>query len=156
MQLLKILPLVFAISLLTQCTYLERVHEQNFNPNTRPTATPLVIDTELYDRGIAVYLSNYCGICHQLDAAETHGTFGPAHNRMGLVATERMLDPNYHGGASTPAEYIRESLLDPEVYFVPGFEASPHRMPAFTHLSAEDIDAMVYMLSLQQDTPPTE
>lgn len=99
--------------------------------------------------GLQIYSEQYCGICHQLDAAGTKGIFGPSHNGLGQTAARRIQDSTYHGTAHTPAEYIRESILDPEAYIVPGFEQSRHKMPAFTHLTDAQVEALVQML-LQQ------
>ncbi len=112
-------------------------------------AQQVAFDEELYQRGIAVYLEAYCGSCHALTAAETWGNFGPAHDGVATIAEERLADPNYDGSATTPEEYLRESILQPQQYFVPTYASSPHRMPAYTHLPEEEIEAMVYML-LQQ------
>jgi len=136
-------------------------------PTTPPTATPLPSPTSTLsptpptapteespasessaEQGLAVYRGQYCGICHQLDAAGTAGIFGPSHNGIGSTAAQRIQDPGYTGTA-TAAEYIRESILNPAVYRVPGFEYSTHPMPAYTHLSEMDVDALVQFL-LQQ------
>ena len=48
------------------------------------------------------------------------GTFCP---NLGNIATEaeRIIhQPDYHGAATTAAAYIRESILDPNAYIVPG------------------------------------
>lgn len=150
MQFFKLIILVLILSSLAGCAYLE---ELAANVSEEEQSAPL--DNELFERGVAVYLSSYCGSCHQLDAAETRGIFGPEHNSIGLLAEERILDPAYTGNATTPAEYISESILDPQIYYTPGFASSNHQMYAFTHLPAEDVDAMVYML-LQQRQPANE
>jgi mono/diheme cytochrome c family protein len=100
--------------------------------------------------GIAVYRQQYCGVCHRLDAAETRGTFGPSHNGVAVAAVSHLADPTYVGTATTIAEYLYESIVSPEVHVVAGYAATPHRMPAFAHLPAEDIDALVYLLLHQK------
>lgn len=107
------------------------------------------VDTTLIDRGVEVYRSQYCGVCHQLTAANTRGTFGPGHDAAALNAGAHITDPAYTGQATTVEGYLRESLLEPDVYFVPGYVTSSHRMPPFGHLPPEDIDALVYMLAHQ-------
>lgn len=99
--------------------------------------------------GITVYRANYCGVCHELPAAETRGTFGPTHAGMGATAAERLLDPAYGGAATTPAEYITESILQPSAYLVPGYATSAHPMPSFAHLPEVDIAALVELLLAQ-------
>ena len=99
--------------------------------------------------GITVYRTNYCGVCHELPAAETRGTFGPSHAGMGATAAERLLDPTYGGTATTPAEYLAESILQPGAYLVPGYATSAHPMPSFAHLPEADIAALVELLLAQ-------
>lgn len=121
-----------------------------------PTPTSAVIEpvetvsTVALAAGVAVYRQQYCGVCHTLDAAETRGTFGPSHNGAALAAALHLADPNYVGKAASVAEYLYESIVSPEIYVVAGYAATPHRMPAFAHLPAEDIDALVYLLLHQK------
>lgn len=100
--------------------------------------------------GLRVYRAQYCGVCHQLSAAETTGQFGPSHDEMARIAQERVLHPAYTGSASTPAEYLSESILTPDAYIVDGYEISSHHMPSYAHLSPGDIEALVYLLAHQQ------
>lgn len=104
----------------------------------------------LIEAGYAIYLKQYCGICHRLDAAATAGTFGPPHNGVGRIAAERIQDAAYTGQATTAAEYLLESILQPEAYTVPDYTLTAHRMPAYTHLSAAELNALVAMLLAQQ------
>lgn len=127
--------------------------------NTARMLAPLIeaLDTPPVDeakiaQGIEVYLASYCGACHTLDAAETRGTFAPAHNNMAQLAQEHLASDSYIGQATTIEEYIRESILEPQVYLVPDYVASSHAMPPFTHLSEEDLDVLVYMLAQQNTT----
>lgn len=99
--------------------------------------------------GIAIYRANYCGVCHELPAAGTRGTFGPTHANMGATAAARLQDPAYGGQATTPAEYITESILQPSAFIVPGYATSAHPMPSFGHLEQADIAALVDMLLAQ-------
>jgi|GEM_PF-850501 len=109
--------------------------------NTQPS-----VDHELIERGIEIYRSNYCGACHTLTIANTHGTFGPNHDLLVESATSYIKLKTYSGTATTLSEYIRESILNPTIFYTPGFEASNHHMPAFTNLSDSDVDILVYML----------
>lgn len=110
-----------------------------------PTSDPAVIAA-----GLGVYRAAYCGVCHTLGAAGTAGTFGPPHDGIATTAAARVADPNYTGHATTPAGYLFESLLHPEAYYTPGFGATVHRMPPFTHLSQTDLDALVAFLLTQK------
>jgi mono/diheme cytochrome c family protein len=100
-------------------------------------------------QGIEVYKATYCGICHTLDAVQSRGIFGPTHNGMAATAAARIASEGYSGAATTAAEYLRESILNPGVYLVDGYAATRHPMPAYTHLPAAEVDALVYLL-LQQ------
>jgi nitric oxide reductase subunit C len=113
-------------------------------PSEPPATNPALLAV-----GLAVYRAQYCGICHTLDAAETRGTFGPVHNGMGTLAVEHLQDANYHGTATTAAEYIHESIVDPQAYIVPGYVITAHRMPSYAHLDAESLDALVAFLLVQ-------
>ena len=112
-----------------------------------PTSEPL--DETLLATGRESYLRNYCGSCHASTAANTRGTFGPAHEDMQNMASQRIILDSYTGSATTAEEYLRESLLDPRIYYTSGYEATNHHMPAFTHLPEEEIDALVYFLMYQ-------
>jgi mono/diheme cytochrome c family protein len=106
-------------------------------------------DSELIAAGLSAYRAQYCGICHLLDAAETRGTFGPTHNLLGATAAAYLADGTYVGGATTPAEYIRESIVDPQAFIVPGYATTSHRMPSYAHLDATTLDALVAFLLAQ-------
>jgi nitric oxide reductase subunit C len=105
-----------------------------------------VVPPEQLALGIEVYLQSYCGACHALAAAGTAGAFGPSHDDARASAEERLRDPNYRGAATTPEAYIRESIVDPGAYIVPGYAATPHRMPAYGNLDDEALDALVALL----------
>lgn len=116
-------------------------------PLPEPTATP---DPTVIAEGVAIYRANYCGVCHELAAANTRGTFAPNHNQVGLMAEQHIASPGYTRHATTPAEYLLESLVDPQAYTVDGYQMTMHPMPAFTHLSEEHLNALVQMLLLQR------
>jgi hypothetical protein len=98
---------------------------------------------------LAIYRQQYCGVCHTLSAAGTRGTFGPVHDGMGATAQARILDPLYSGAATTAEAYIMESLVDPYLFIVGGYGATPHRMPPYSHLDPASLDALVAMLLAQ-------
>jgi mono/diheme cytochrome c family protein len=102
------------------------------------------------ERGLEVYQQQYCGICHRLDAAGTAGLFGPTHNGMAVIAEQRIHAPGYTGTARTAAEYLRESIVNPQAYVVEGYQQTRHHMPIYTHLSETDVDALVQMLLEQK------
>jgi len=114
------------------------------------TPTALQVSPERLAEGLQVYRAQYCGVCHQLSIAETTGQFGPSHDKMAQTAQNRVLHPAYTGSASTPEEYLSESILTPEAYMVEGYEISSHHMPSYAHLPPGDIEALVYLLVHQQ------
>jgi mono/diheme cytochrome c family protein len=111
--------------------------------------TPAPIDPQLVEAGKKAYLRNYCGSCHTLAAAGTRGVFAPAHDQAATVALQRIADPRYAGKATTAAEYLLESLLEPNIYLAPGATGSRTAMPAFSHLNQDELESIVYFL-LQQ------
>lgn len=115
-------------------------------------ATPTAIhaSTEELAEGLRVYRAQYCGVCHRLRAGETVGQFGPSHDGMAWTARRRLLSGEYTGAATTPDEYLRESILDPEAFIVEGYQSSSHHMPSYAHLPAEEIEALVYLLAHQR------
>ena len=128
--------------LLTRCSPLANPTFVQFTVQT--------VDDTLINYGIQVYRTNYCGSCHTLTVANTSGTFGPNHDFAGTHATEIVNGNAYSGFAKSASDYIRESILQPNVFYTPGYEATNHHMPQFTHLSDTDIDALVYLLSHQR------
>lgn len=116
-------------------------------PATAPAVSPAT--TQPVAPGIVIYRANYCGVCHELPAAGTRGTFGPSHVGIGEIAARRIVDAGYGGTATSAADYIIESLLAPGAYIVPGYATSAHPMPSFAHLSEADIAALVDMLLAQ-------
>lgn len=111
-----------------------------------PTAAPVTAVEDLATIGLQLYKEQYCGVCHQLGTANTAGLFGPVHDGMGATAQQRILDPSYTGGATSPEGYVLESIVHPQVFVVPGYENSNHQMPAYTALSDEQVMALVQML----------
>jgi nitric oxide reductase subunit C len=104
-------------------------------------------EATLVARGVEVYKEQGCGVCHALTQAGTGGMFGPPHDGIGERAKSRIHDPAYHGHATTAEEYLRESVLDPTAFRVPGFERTRFAMPAYTGMSDEDLTALVAMLA---------
>ena len=110
-------------------------------------ATP---DAAVVGAGLTVYREQYCGVCHLLDTADTAGAFGPTHNGMCTIAAQRVQDPSFTGSASSAAEYILESIVNPLAYVVPGYERTRFGMPAYTNLSEEEVNALVILLMQEQ------
>jgi cytochrome c oxidase subunit II len=90
------------------------------------------------DAGKQVFASNGCGGCHKLAAAGSAGTVGPDLDNL-------LADAKKYAKGKEPADYIRESIQDPNAFVVPGFPKGT--MPdTFKQLSKDQIDALVQFL----------
>ena len=96
--------------------------------------------------GLRLYREQYCGTCHAFAAAGTAGIFGPPHDDMRAIAEQRIRDAKYKGKATTGEEYLRESVVQPGAYRVPGYERTRFLMPAYTNLSETQVDALIRLL----------
>lgn len=96
--------------------------------------------------GLRLYRDQYCGTCHAFAAAGTAGIFGPPHDDMRTIAEQRIRDAKYKGEATTAEEYVRESVLRPGAYRVPGYERTRFLMPAYTNLGETQVDALIRLL----------
>ena len=92
--------------------------------------------TEPVARGRQVYRKLDCGRCHAIDGQG--GRIGPDLEHIGTVAGER-------GSALDPEGYIRESVVSPGAYVVPGYNDVMPRGLA-RNLSETDIEALVRYL----------
>ena len=91
-----------------------------------------------------------CFSCHSTQPGVQ--VVGPSLAGVGTRAAEILKAPGYTGTAKTPEDYIRESILNPSAYVVPGptFAAAGQSiMPAIyqTMLKPEDIDHLVAYLA---------
>ncbi len=110
----------------------------------------LQADPETIARGKELYHALSCDRCHGLDAVGSTRTYAPTHNHIRTTAEQRIHDPDYAGKATSVAEYIRESIVDPKAYIVAGYRHLRFDMPSYTHLSERDVDALVQFLSQQE------
>ena len=81
-----------------------------------------------------------------LASVGTLGIFGPPHDNLASIAAERIYEERYKGGATTPEEYIHESIVDPLVFLPDGFQITRFPMPIFSNLSEQEVEALVYLL----------
>lgn len=89
----------------------------------RPTPVPL---TEAQEAGKQVYLQAGCTACHAIRGVGIQGALGPSLNRIYTVAQERIASDSYKAqiansgqpAATTPEEYILQSILHPNAYVV--------------------------------------
>jgi mono/diheme cytochrome c family protein len=151
---ITVISLVAMMSVLVGCTWSTagqfNAAQEVYRATEAASNANVSFDQGKYDHGQSVYLKQYCGSCHTLDALKTTGTFGPAHNQIGTTAAQRVSDTGYTGHATDAQGYLHESLIDPHLYSAPGFEGTNHHMPAYTHLAEEDLNDLVYFLANQK------
>nr|WP_290666128.1 c-type cytochrome [Ardenticatena sp.] len=112
----------------------------------QPTQAPAV-NVNAPSAIIDLMINQGCGGCHTMQGVDgMAGSIGPDLTRIGSIAAERIAAPNYTGEATTPEEYIRESIINPKAYVVDGF---PPVMPETfkDSLSPEQLDALVEFLA---------
>ena len=96
--------------------------------------------TDPIERGTQIYRQKGCASCHRI--GDLGGTIGPPLTHIGMVAATRK-------PGMSAEEYIRESILDPAAYVVPGYPDVMSRGLS-RGLTQEDFDDLVrYLLSLQ-------
>jgi cytochrome c2 len=85
-----------------------------------PPATPTISVSGDPANGARLFASLPCGSCHDINSPYPGGDIAP---NLGNVATEAVRivkSADYRGKAIDAAGYIRESIVDPNAYIVPG------------------------------------
>lgn len=108
------------------------------------------VDQEAAAQGKVLYHTLACDSCHGLDAVGSTRTYAPTHNHLRVTAEQRISAADYTGQATTAAEYIQESIVDPKAYRVAGYQHVRFGMPSFAHLSEREVNELVQFL-LQQE-----
>ncbi len=87
-------------------------------PQIQPASVPLASG----DEPIAVLFTQAgCAVCHTIPGIPgAQGKVGPMLV-LGSTGAQRLADPQYRGNATTPHEYVVESILEPGAYVVPGY-----------------------------------
>jgi cytochrome c oxidase subunit II len=94
--------------------------------------------------GKQVFTANGCGGCHTLADAGSNGTVGPDLNK--LVADAAKYGKQQ---GESPSQYVKDSIVDPEKFVVPGFPKGVMPSTFGQQLSPQQIDALVkYLLSV--------
>jgi nitric oxide reductase subunit C len=94
--------------------------------------------------GEKLFASQGCAACHSLKEGEK--IIGPSLFHAGQAALGRIKDLTYKGKARTAQEYIRESIVEPNIYIVPGYSAGVMIQDFGKKLTAQDIDDLVAFL----------
>ena len=111
-----------------------------------PEMVPLVTGEEPIS---VIFTRAGCPVCHTIPGiAGAKGLVGPPLV-LGSTGKERLRDPTYRGKAETVHEYVIESVVEPEVFVVPGYP--PSTMPAWygSKLSALALEKMASYLEHQ-------
>jgi cytochrome c oxidase subunit 2 len=91
--------------------------------------------------GKQVFMSNGCGSCHTLGDAGTNGTVGPDLDKLASDAAK--FGKQRH---QTPAQYVKDSIVKPTAFTVPGFPKGVMPSNFGQQLSAQQLDALVSYL----------
>ena len=97
--------------------------------------------------GEKLFASQGCAACHSLKEGEK--IIGPSLYHIGQTAAERVKGADYRGKAKTAEEYIRESIVEPNLYIVPGFAAGIMVQDFGKKLNAQEIDDLIGFLMTQ-------
>ncbi len=86
--------------------------------------TPVLTPTETFGgdpvKGQKVFASQPCGSCHDITHPFPGGFICPNLGNISEEAARIVRSPGYTGKAIDAAGYIRESIVDPNAYIVPG------------------------------------
>lgn len=111
----------------------------------KPTDNPIALGQALFRS-----LSPACNACHSV--APGVNMAGPSLAGIGARAAQRIASPDYKGKAKDAEGYIRESIITPSAYLVPGamYSANGQSFMPQTYgkdLKPEQIDQLVAYLS---------
>lgn len=130
-------------------------------PTVAPTSEPAaVVDAEAGPQAVALvaFKQGGCGACHVIPGVpNARGVIGPDLSNIAEVAAETMQRSEYSGKAATVEDFLRESILEPDVYIAPDCGGSPCQkgiMPPSLGqgLSPEQLSAVIAYLQ----APPAE
>ena len=71
-------------------------------------------------RGARLFATLPCASCHDISRPWPGGDICPNLGNIATEAARIVRRPDYHGRAKDAAGYIRESIVDPSAYVVPG------------------------------------
>jgi cytochrome c oxidase subunit II len=95
-------------------------------------------------QGKQVFTANGCGGCHTLADAGANGTVGPNLTNIDADAAKYGKQQN-----ESPQQYVKDSIVNPEKFTVPGFPKGVMPSTFGQQLSPQQLDALVkYLLSV--------
>jgi cytochrome c2 len=120
-------------------------------PTAAPAATPAPSASQPAASGKGdtangekLFASNGCAACHSFKEGEK--IIGPSLYHIGQTAASHVKGGDYQGHAKTAEDYVRESIVEPNVYIVPGFSAGIMLQDFGAKLNAQNIDDLVAFL----------
>lgn len=102
---------------------------------------------------LAAFQKGACGSCHTIAGIpNAAGVIAPNLTDVNMMAEELLKSEAYTGNATTAEEYIRESILDPNLFIAPDCPTgacAPNVMPATLSdaLTTDEIDSIVTYLN---------
>ena len=94
--------------------------------------------------GENLFAAQACNACHSFKEGEK--IVGPSLYHVGQTAANRIKDSGYRGKAKTTEEYLRESMVDPNAYIVPGYAAGIMIQDFAKKLSPQDLQDLIAFL----------
>ncbi len=86
-----------------------------------------------------------CSGCHSVTAGQV--LVGPSLSGIATQAAQQIKGPNYKGQAKTAEDRIRECIVSPNTYVVPGFQPNVMYANYGKDLTSSDIDDLVAYLT---------
>jgi len=118
-------------------------------------SSPSALDPET---AAPVFQKGGCIACHTIPGVPgAIGTIGPDLSQMSELAAEHLESADYSGNAASTEEYIREAIVEPDIFVSPDCPTGPcmaGQMPAslVDLLSTKELDiAVQYLASLPND-----
>jgi cytochrome c553 len=103
---------------------------------------------ELYNQVLIEGVAPGCYTCHSTEAGVVR--VGPSHAHIADRAEQIVQSPDYTGQATSAAEFLRESILAPNVYVEQGFQPGVMYQEYGEVLSDQQVDDLVaYLMTLR-------
>jgi hypothetical protein len=149
-------PLIVIVLLVGILFALRSINSSSVTPAPVTSATALVPDMVPLVTGDEpipdIFTKAGCAVCHTVPGiAGADGRVGPPLV-LGATGPARLADPAYRGHAKTVHDYVIESVIEPEVFVVPGYPSGT--MPTWygAKLSALALEKIASYLERQGAT----